>query len=700
MKRKRRKARAIRASTPSVRPIVGACLEPVEITAAADGGKGPARFAVTAYTGGPLRVDGYELPVVVDLAGMTFARSIRAHLDHDRSKRVGHVTEKTNDGQQVRLAGLASAATPARDEVIGSASGGFDWEASIEATPTSSLEKIDHGAAVELNGRTFEGPLLVARKTTLTGFSFVSLGADPGNQTSIAAGNAAHTSKEHTMSPELRAWIEQLGLDPEKLTADQIARIEANWQGLPGSPPADPPPPADRRGRTVEEVIADAERDRERVNRIATLTAEQLRATPESADQIKAVAELAVRENWTAEKYELELLRNGRPRAHTVFAREGRGRLSERLLEAGLAINGKLKNIEAHFDADTLEAADRRWRHGLGVRQMLAEAAEANGRRVRASGDLRELLHAAFPRELQAAAGFSTISIPNILSATANKFLLQGYNGVEQGWSEVARRKSVSNFLTHTSYRMTTAGFEKVGPTGELKHGTLSEASFTIKADTYGMLLGISREDLVNDDLGALSGVPADIGRLAARKLNTVFWTEWLADNDTFYTTGRANYFSGASTNLQSSSLATGVEKFRKQTDGNGDPLGLEPKLLVVPPEIEVTAQELFVSTNLQSGNTGKQPSVNVFSNKYRPVVSSYLSNSSITGYSTTAWFLVADPMDLPVIEVAFLNGREAPVVETADADFEQLGVRMRGYYDFGVSKQDYRAGVKSKGAA
>jgi hypothetical protein len=80
--------------------------------------------------------------------------------------------------------------------------------------------------------------------------------------------------------------------------------------------------------------------------------------------------------------------------------------------------------------------------------------------------------------------------------------------------------------------------------------------------------------------------------------------------------------------------------------------------------------------------------------------MSTYLSNSSYTGYSTTAWYLLADPMDLPVIEIGFLNGRDMPVIDSTDADFDTLGIQMRGYHDFGVAKQEYRAGVRSKGAS
>jgi len=52
------------------------------------------------------------------------------------------------------------------------------------------------------------------------------------------------------------------------------------------------------------------------------------------------------------------------------------------------------------------------------------------------------------------------------------------------------------------------------------------------------------------------------------------------------------------------------------------------------------------------------------------------------------------------VIEVAFLNGKQQPTVEQADADFRMLGVQFRGYFDFGVALQDYRAGVKMLGEA
>ncbi len=77
-----------------------------------------------------------------------------------------------------------------------------------------------------------------------------------------------------------------------------------------------------------------------------------------------------------------------------------------------------------------------------------------------------------------------------------------------------------------------------------------------------------------------------------------------------------------------------------------------------------------------------------------------YLTNSQYTGNSDKAWYLLADANDLPTIEVAFLNGQESPTIETAEADFNVLGVQMRGYHDFGCALQDPKGGVKAKGEA
>lgn len=108
------------------------------------------------------------------------------------------------------------------------------------------------------------------------------------------------------------------------------------------------------------------------------------------------------------------------------------------------------------------------------------------------------------------------------------------------------------------------------------------------------------------------------------------------------------------------------------------------PAILLVPTALSAMGTQLYKSVELRdtTANT-KFPVANPHQGKFRIEVSRYLSNALYTGNSAKAWYLLADPNDLPVIEMAFLNGQEAPTVETSDADFNMLGIRMRGYHDF-----------------
>jgi hypothetical protein len=238
-----------------------------------------------------------------------------------------------------------------------------------------------------------------------------------------------------------------------------------------------------------------------------------------------------------------------------------------------------------------------------------------------------------------------------------------------------------------TSYRLNGGfKFEKVANGGELKNAAASEESRTISAETYGIMTSVTRTDLINDDLSALTAVPQRIGRGGALKLNDVFWADFV-DDSAFFTAARNNLSSG-SLALGFANLKALATKFRKLKDPDGNPVAVEPRILLVPVDLELAAAEIMGSTLIQSGNTSGQPDRNVLAGRYQVVASTYLTN-------TTDYYLLASPADLPAMEVAFLNGVQSPIVETADADFNTLGIQMRGYFDFGVAKAEYLAGVK-----
>ena len=94
-----------------------------------------------------------------------------------------------------------------------------------------------------------------------------------------------------------------------------------------------------------------------------------------------------------------------------------------------------------------------------------------------------------------------------------------------------------------------------------------------------------------------------------------------------------------------------------------------------------------------------KTLTANIYEGVFDPIVSRYLDTMGITGYSATAWYLLADPKIMATIETCYLNGVQQPTIESSDADFNTLGIQLRGYFDFGVNMQDYRAGIRSAGA-
>ena len=607
------------------------------------------RFSMVAYTGGAMRIAGWRYPVVVDLAGLSIPSQSRPiRFGHDQASGVGHTDAiKIEDGKLVAT-GVVSRDTSAAKEVVASARNGFPWQASIGST-VEEFEFFKENQKVTVNGREFAGPINVVRKATLGEISFVDLGADGNTMATVIA-----------QSPEeRRTLVENL---QDEARVEETANASA-----------------------VEEIRAEAKR-------IAAIRVCFAGRFPQLELQ-------ALEENWDLTRCQQELslaeLRESRPKAPAVHATSEV--VSNRVLEAACLLTAKARAVEEFFDEPTLEAAQKRFRGGIGLQELLLEAAWANGYQGRSFRDSREVLRYAFRPDLSA--GYSTVDVGGILSNVTNKFLLDGFFSVEQTWRSICSVRNVSDFKTVTSYRLVgREQYEQVAPGGELKHGTLGEEKYENRADTYGLLLTIDRRDVINDDLGAITTVPRKLGRGSGLKINDVFWSAFL-NNATFFTAGNNNYLTGVDTLLSIDGLTKAEIAFLEQVDADGKPTGVTPAILLVPPSLAAIGSQLFKSLELRDfGTPIKHPVANPHTGKFRVEVSRYLSNPSYAGNSAKAWYLLAEPADLPVIEVAFLNGQESPTIETADADFSTLGIQLRGYHDFGVALQDPRGGVKAKG--
>jgi hypothetical protein len=675
---------------------------PVEITAGESEGekKGPAKFTTTFYTGGAMNIEGWDAPVVIDLSGLDRGNVLVANLDHERSKRVGNFSVN-NDGKTLVANGIASAATAARDEVVNSAIEGYQWQSSLEVNP-SKVEELKAGKTATVNGQEIVGPAYITRKGILKGFAFVSHGADDNTTVSIAA--SAASKKGNVMETACEKWIESMGFDIETLSDDQKAGLVANYEG--------------KNGKKAKPVIASnpfeaRKLEAKRQNDIREIADKFMEKRPNDIEYIEAVEKMvehAIETKMEARDFRAEMYEQQVPLAHTVPTPRGRGDrgITERVLMAAVCEAGRLQNLDKHFKDEELQAAHSTFRDGISLNQFFIMAAEANGFRGTTGGRMTlDVQRAAFgqtsARQIQAQ-GFSTIDVANITGAIANKFIHEGWMGVDQTALRIAAIKSVRNFQTATTVSLTGAlQYEEIGAAGEIKHGTTDEQVYTNQAKTYGLMLAITRQDIINDDLGALTAVPRRLGRGAMLLLNHIFWTEFMGlEGAGFFASGNANINTGVA-DMTVGGLDATETIFMNQTDYDGKPLGIQPAIILVPTALKNKALTLMGSMQNAAAITSYAAATgadNPFVGRWRVESSPYMSNSAYTGYSAAEWYMLANPSELAVIEIAALNGRVEPTVDQADTDFNTLGVQYRGYSDVGVNSQEKKAGVLADGGS
>ena len=135
------------------------------------------RFTMTAYTGGPMNLNGWRYPVVVDLQGMQMGKQRRPILldhTHDVDFVLGQTDSVAVLNNQLIVTGQVMGDSPKARQVIALNDRGFAWQASIGAR-ADQVEFVAEGKSSMVNGQEVSGPVNIARRSTLGEVSFVVL---------------------------------------------------------------------------------------------------------------------------------------------------------------------------------------------------------------------------------------------------------------------------------------------------------------------------------------------------------------------------------------------------------------------------------------------------------------------------------------------------------------------------------------------
>ncbi|MGY3278132.1 phage major capsid protein [Bradyrhizobium sp. S3.7.6] len=284
----------------------------------------------------------------------------------------------------------------------------------------------------------------------------------------------------------------------------------------------------------------------------------------------------------------------------------------------------------------------------------------------------------------------STSDFPNIFTNVLNKSLLARYETATPTYRRIATQRNFNDFRPHPQIR---AGdfpqLQPVNETGEIQYGTSQDNKETVSVSAYGVVFTVSRQMLVNDDLGAIDQILGSAGVEVQRFENTTFYAMFNSnptlnqDSTAVFASGHGNL--AASGGVPSiTTIGAGRKALRGMKSLSGIFLNVPPKILLCGPTQE-TAADQMVTAIAPTLTT----SVNPFSGRLEVV-----SDANITG---TEWYILTEPSQVPNYVYGFLNGSNGPRTRTFEP-FGVQGIKISLEHDFGCGAIDYRGAYKDPG--
>ena len=287
---------------------------------------------------------------------------------------------------------------------------------------------------------------------------------------------------------------------------------------------------------------------------------------------------------------------------------------------------------------------------------------------------------------------------PKLLANVANKTLMASYDAASETWQVWCGTGQVSDFKTHSMPRASeTDDLDQVPEHGEYKYGQRSEAQEQYSIATYGKLFAITRQAIINDDLSALTDIPARHAEAAARKIGDVAYAVLTANAAMgdgialFDVSTHKNYVtSGGAPGV--ATIAAGILAMGIQKDILGKRrLNIRPQFFLAPKALEGAAEVFFRSNQFSDHNTVATDS-SFASTRVNPYSGDYFTRvyePRLDDADATGWYL-AGPKG-KTVNVFFLDGIQAPYLETRQG-WTVDGVEYKVRIDCGAKALDWRA--------
>ena len=285
----------------------------------------------------------------------------------------------------------------------------------------------------------------------------------------------------------------------------------------------------------------------------------------------------------------------------------------------------------------------------------------------------------------------STSDFPILMKSFADQRLLAGYAMSESPLKRLGRQDNYQDFRDKMAKSVSDMpGLAKKNEAGEYEFGSFDEKGETHRALTYGRIIGITRELLINDDLNAMSRITTGQGQAVARLEADLLAA--LIESNPNMSDGKPVFDESEGTTvstgtaLNAENIATARKTMRTQKNRHGSIIDISPEFLIVHPELEYEAEKLLADVAAATTDD-----VNVFSGRLELVVEPRFT-------SETAWYLSASPSRADGFEYGNVENEQSPYAESRQR-FETDDLEFKIRHDFGCGFVDRRSWFKNQGA-
>lgn len=354
--------------------------------------------------------------------------------------------------------------------------------------------------------------------------------------------------------------------------------------------------------------------------------------------------------------------------------------------------------------APTDAAREHGYQH-MRLIELAREVLEENGVRTRGLAPMQIAELALRPGYCRMSGGLHTTSdFANILSSTINTTLRQAYGEAPRTFTVWARQATAADFRAINRVQLSSAPrLSRVGEHGEYTRGTMTDSKESYQVTTYGKIIGLTRQVIVNDYLDAFGRVPTAMAAAAASLESDVVYKVLLAnaamaDGVTLFHSTHGNV--GTAGTISVTTINEGYGLMAVQRNANGSPMNLSPQFLLMPPGIRAAGEQLVNSVIVPEQQSNAIPA---YMRSLTPVTEARLAtgvtiDGTTTSGDTNGWYLVASNSQVDTVEYAYLEGYEGVYTEERNG-FDVDGVEVKVRLDFGAAAIDHRGMVSNAGA-